>query len=365
MSEVLDSTEKDLLGEGQEEELSHAPQVDEEEIDEVSVTSVPDPEPVPSTSKEPASKEETEPKEVIVLDHSKAEALLAASMKERGFTNSRLPALIGKLEADIAERQFGEEFPKLSDVLVRRARDEGKTCSIDFIANDIRNDDENEQNIVALTILYFSYVAENFTETTYIAWILAKDKKPFTVEEQLNEAGLSQRGEEEDVEEEKEEKEEEKVLTLEEHRSEEDSKAERSDKKLSKKKRRKRRHSKEENSNGEVSKEERSNGEVSKEERRKVNCHSFRLLILGGYLKLAIIDKFLIEDVDLVLGNDVALTDKTFPIVLNSSNEISVVTRSKASSVDSAESVVDVDLSSLDRSDSLVVDSGVLDNKLN
>lgn len=91
-----------------------------------------------------------------------------------------------------------------------------------------------------------------------------------------------------------------------------------------------------------------------------LSCPSF-----SGYLKLAVIDKFPIKDVDLVLGNDVALINKTFPIVLSSGNEISVVTRSKASSVDSAESVVDVDLSSLDRSDSLVIDSGVLDNKLN
>ncbi|XP_068224519.1 uncharacterized protein, partial [Palaemon carinicauda] len=55
MSEVLDSTEKDLQGEGQEEELCQTPQVEEEEIDEVSVTSVPDPKPVPDPEPVPST----------------------------------------------------------------------------------------------------------------------------------------------------------------------------------------------------------------------------------------------------------------------------------------------------------------------
>ncbi|XP_068229567.1 uncharacterized protein [Palaemon carinicauda] len=42
---------------------------------------------------EPVSKEETELKEVIVLDHTKAQALLASSLKDRGFTNSKVLAL--------------------------------------------------------------------------------------------------------------------------------------------------------------------------------------------------------------------------------------------------------------------------------
>ncbi|XP_068213687.1 uncharacterized protein [Palaemon carinicauda] len=72
----------------------------------------------------------------------------------------------------------------------------------------------------------------------------AAEKDEVLLEEQEKEAGLPQRGEEEDVQE-NEKAEEEKVHTLEENRSEYDSKIESSDKKLSNKKRRKRKLSKE------------------------------------------------------------------------------------------------------------------------
>ncbi|XP_068237217.1 DNA helicase MCM8-like [Palaemon carinicauda] len=50
MSEVSEDTEKDLLAEGQEEELTQAPETEEKEVDVVLVSSVPAPEPIPSTS---------------------------------------------------------------------------------------------------------------------------------------------------------------------------------------------------------------------------------------------------------------------------------------------------------------------------
>ncbi|XP_068213684.1 KS1 protein-like [Palaemon carinicauda] len=76
-----------------------------------------------------------------------------------------------------------------------------------------------------------------------------EDEIDLPVEEQEKEAGLHQRGEEEDVQENEEKAEDEKVPTLEENRSEYDSKTESSDKKLSNKKKRKRKLSKEETSN--------------------------------------------------------------------------------------------------------------------
>ncbi|XP_068211926.1 uncharacterized protein [Palaemon carinicauda] len=135
---------------------------------------------------EQPSKEKTAPKEVIVLDLPKAQALLTSTLKERAFTNSKVPALskkhpsfitsssrafpfmekgykaalkaieagkpcptleecrpfslalpsddkdwkdvhhifsVGKLEADIAGRQFGEDLPKLSDFHLRQEQE--------------------------------------------------------------------------------------------------------------------------------------------------------------------------------------------------------------------------------------------------
>ncbi|XP_066983831.1 uncharacterized protein [Macrobrachium rosenbergii] len=80
-------------------------------------------------------------------------------------------------------------------------------------------------------------------------------------------------------------------------------------------------------------------------------------------LKLAIVNRFPVKDVDIVLGNDVAYKNKQDPILMN--REIAVVTRSRASVVDAAESTTDVDCSSLERSISsssgskLVVDRNI------
>ncbi|XP_066988204.1 uncharacterized protein [Macrobrachium rosenbergii] len=80
-------------------------------------------------------------------------------------------------------------------------------------------------------------------------------------------------------------------------------------------------------------------------------------------LKLAIVNRFPVKDVDIVLGNDVAYKNKQDPILMN--REIAVVTRSRASGVDAAESTTDVDCSSLERSISsssgsnLVVDRNI------
>ncbi|XP_066939693.1 uncharacterized protein [Macrobrachium rosenbergii] len=83
-------------------------------------------------------------------------------------------------------------------------------------------------------------------------------------------------------------------------------------------------------------------------------------------LKLAIVDKFPVKDVDIVIGNDVALKNNTCPILVNPDHEVAVVTRSSARIVDAAESTIDVDLSSLDRSGSVVVgDIDIMKNKPN
>ncbi|XP_066946149.1 uncharacterized protein [Macrobrachium rosenbergii] len=80
-------------------------------------------------------------------------------------------------------------------------------------------------------------------------------------------------------------------------------------------------------------------------------------------LKLAIVNRFPVKDVDIVLGNDVAYKNNQDPILMN--REIAVVTRSRASGVDAAESTTDVDCSSLERSISsssgsnLVVDRNI------
>ncbi|XP_066982785.1 uncharacterized protein [Macrobrachium rosenbergii] len=82
-----------------------------------------------------------------------------------------------------------------------------------------------------------------------------------------------------------------------------------------------------------------------------------------GILKLAIVNRFPVKDVDIVLGNDVAYKNNQDPILMN--REIAVVTRSRASGVDAAESTTDVDCSSLERSISsssgskLVVDRNI------
>ncbi|XP_066940415.1 uncharacterized protein [Macrobrachium rosenbergii] len=80
-------------------------------------------------------------------------------------------------------------------------------------------------------------------------------------------------------------------------------------------------------------------------------------------LKLAIVNRFPVKGVDIVLGNDVAYKNNQDPILMN--REIAVVTRSRASGVDAAESTTDVDCSSLERSinsssgSNLVVDRNI------
>ncbi|XP_068213741.1 uncharacterized protein [Palaemon carinicauda] len=74
------------------------------------------------------SKEETEPKEVMVFDHDKAQALLTSSLKKAGYTNSRVSALSKKHPTFLAPSSRAFPFTSKALLYLLKAVDAGKPC---------------------------------------------------------------------------------------------------------------------------------------------------------------------------------------------------------------------------------------------